>query len=449
MKTIACLLLVSCLFLLPSTANARDEARPASLLVLDASGSMWGRVDGRPKIEIAREAVDSLLAGWNADTDLGLMAYGHRRKGDCTDIELLQPIGLFDAKAIRAQVAGLQPKGMTPIAEAVRQAAAGLRHSERKATVILVSDGEETCSADPCAVGAELEASGVEFTAHVIGFDLEENPEARKQLQCLARTTGGRYLDARDATELNQAMASVAAAAAAAEPPVEEPVPECGEFASGEPWMPGMSTWPSGGMASDAPEDRRKAFEPVELAEAAQPQACRALCDGDALCSSWFFEPVGSNFRTKPMCFRWDSTVALLPPQQGHEGSAMGIRAGVRQIEVKGGVPCAQEPPPETASLHFNEGCTAYDQENYTGNSMPMGGESGLRVRETPERWRTGIKSLSCQQGCGVLVFTEPGYDGGNFSIPDGSQFPRMPEDYQRPFGSYEVGCQALSGEQP
>ena len=30
-----------------------------------------------------------------------------------------------------------------------------------------------------------------------------------------------------------------------------------------------------------------------------------------------------------------------------------------------------------------------------------------------------------------------------NFSIPKGAQFPRMPEDYAQPFGSYEVGCSA------
>ncbi|RYD15680.1 MAG: VWA domain-containing protein [Lysobacteraceae bacterium] len=430
------------LLMTAGTAQAGENA--SAMLVLDASGSMWGQVDGRAKIEIAREAVGTLVAQWNDATDLGLMAYGHRRKGDCADIELLRAVGRFDADAIRTRVAALQPRGMTPIGESVRQAAVALRHLERKATVILVSDGEETCSADPCAVGAELEAHGVDFTAHVIGFDLERNPKARDQLQCLARATGGRYLDARDAAELNQAMASVAAA-----PPLEQPTPECGKYAAGEPWMPGMSTWPTGGVADDLPKERRKSFESIELAEATQPQACRALCEGDALCSAWFFEPIGSNFRTKPVCFRWDAATALAQPSEGPEGSAMGIKAGVRQIQIEGGTSCADDPPAETASLRFNEGCTAYDQENYTGNSMQMGGESGLRVRETPERWRNGIKSLACEQGCGILVFTEPGYDGGNFSVPDGAQFPRMPDDYQRPFGSYEVGCQALPGVQP
>ena len=74
---------------------------------------------------------------------------------------------------------------------------------------------------------------------------------------------------------------------------------------------------------------------------------------------------------------------------------------------------------------------------------MQIGGAAGGQVREATERWRKGIKSLYCQPGCSILVFTEPGYDGANFSIPKGAQFPRMPEDYAQPFGSYEVGCSA------
>ena len=192
---------------------AANTARPATMLVLDASGSMWGQIDGKSKIAIAREAVGAMLDDWKGG-DLGLMAYGHNRKGDCADIEVLQAIGPGTAAGIRRQVNALNPKGMTPISESVRQAAAQLRFTERKATVILVSDGEETCNADPCALGKELEAAGVDFTAHVVGFDIQKGSKAHQQLQCLAANTGGRYVDAKDAGELNRALQSVAKAPA-------------------------------------------------------------------------------------------------------------------------------------------------------------------------------------------------------------------------------------------
>ncbi|MGI9452203.1 MAG: vWA domain-containing protein [Geminicoccaceae bacterium] len=90
--------------------------------------------------------------------------------------------------------------------DAVRQAAETLRYTEERATVILVSDGKETCDVDPCAAAAELEASGVDFTGHVVGFDLDA--EERAQLQCLAETTDGRFLSAASASELHEAMAT-------------------------------------------------------------------------------------------------------------------------------------------------------------------------------------------------------------------------------------------------
>ena len=203
--------------LLACTIGGQAQAQPAapqgpgqSMLVLDASGSMWGQIGGKPKIEIAREAVASMLQSWPASQQLGLMVYGHRSKGNCADIEMLKAPGSVEKAGFQQAVNALQPKGMTPISASVRMAAEQLKFSERKATVILVSDGEETCHADPCALGKELEKLGVDFTAHVVGFDIDKNPKAKAQLQCLASSTGGRYLDAKDAGELNRALQSVA-----------------------------------------------------------------------------------------------------------------------------------------------------------------------------------------------------------------------------------------------
>lgn len=187
-------------FAIPAAAQTGD-----AILILDASGSMWGQVDGQTKISAARKAVDSILLKWKTTDRLGLIAYGHRTKGDCRDIELVVPVGTFDAEKIRSAVRGLNPKGKTPMADSLRAAAQALRSSENKATVILVSDGIETCSPDPCAVAAELKKAGVNFTAHVIGFDVTD-PAAKNQLQCIARATGGVYLDAQNASGLENAL---------------------------------------------------------------------------------------------------------------------------------------------------------------------------------------------------------------------------------------------------
>ncbi len=198
-------------------------AAEQAMIVLDASGSMWGKIDGKPKIESARETLRKVLTSVPKDLALGLIAYGHRRKGDCNDIELLVPPAVNTGTAVAAAANILQPKGKTPLSAAVLQAAEDLKYTEDKATVILITDGLETCSQDPCALGTRLAQTGVDFTAHVVGFGLSD--EEGRQVACLAENTGGMYLPAADAGQLSAALAETVAAVTEPEPAPEPEAP--------------------------------------------------------------------------------------------------------------------------------------------------------------------------------------------------------------------------------
>ncbi|KAG1650293.1 Dimethlysulfonioproprionate lyase DddP [Nymphon striatum] len=93
------------------------------------------------------------------------------------------------------------------LSASIRMAANELKFTEDNATVILISDGKETCNADPCGTAAELEKLGVNFTAHVIGFGVDKS--TTKQLQCIADNTGGKYFGANNAKQLNDAFKKV------------------------------------------------------------------------------------------------------------------------------------------------------------------------------------------------------------------------------------------------
>ncbi|HMQ28786.1 MAG TPA: VWA domain-containing protein, partial [Acidimicrobiales bacterium] len=186
------------------------------MIVLDASGSMWGQIEGRTKVEIAREVLAEVLAGVPPETELGLVVYGHRTRGDCADIEVAVAAAPGTGPAIVDFANRTRFQGKTPLTDAVRVAAEALRSTEEKATVILVTDGIETCEADPCALGAELEATGVDFTAHVVGFGL--SADDGRAVACLAEATGGAYLPAADAAQLTEALSRTVVAEPAPEP---------------------------------------------------------------------------------------------------------------------------------------------------------------------------------------------------------------------------------------
>lgn len=222
------LTLVSSLLALAATASiglaqhASAAGKARVMLVLDASGSMWGKIGERTKIDIAKETIGKVIANWRPGDELGLAVYGHREKGTCDDIEVLSEPGPLDAKAFMATINALNPKGKTPMTAAVKIAAESARYGEEKATVILVSDGVETCGLDPCSIATQLEKDGVGFTMHTIGFNVDD-PKAKDQLKCLAENTGGIAVSAESPEELLKAM--VQTVAATTEQPAPEPEP--------------------------------------------------------------------------------------------------------------------------------------------------------------------------------------------------------------------------------
>jgi Ca-activated chloride channel homolog len=205
MKTLVFLVSSMLLVTMGSPLVRAAEKSTDAILILDASGSMWGQVGKDTKIIAAKSALNAIIDKWPKGSKLGLMAYGHRTKGDCKDIEMLVPLGDMDKDALKASASKLQPRGKTPISASIMQAAEAIKTNENGSTIVLVSDGIETCNADPCAVAAELKKADVNLVTHVIGFDIA-NSAAKAQLSCIAKNTGGIYLDANDAAGLTKAL---------------------------------------------------------------------------------------------------------------------------------------------------------------------------------------------------------------------------------------------------
>lgn len=182
------------------------------LLILDSSGSMRDPIEGRQKIDIAKEALNKYLDKVPEDTNVGFMVYGHKggptdqgKIESCQDPEILIPIQpTSQTKERIKQIANsFQPQGWTPIAKAIEVAQGAFQGMEGETNkIILLSDGEETCEGDPCPAAQEAKKQGIDPIIDTVGFDV--NNAAAQQLECIAQVTGGEYYYAQTGDELIQ-----------------------------------------------------------------------------------------------------------------------------------------------------------------------------------------------------------------------------------------------------
>lgn len=183
---------------------AQQDAPSPILFIYDASGSMWGQLQGKTKKEIASDVLSTTVNNLPDNQNIGLMAYGHRKKGDCNDIEFLVDLKNNTKGNITNVVSSMNALGKTPLARSAALAINSLKESNTKATIILITDGIESCDGNICDVVAKAKADGIDFKLHIVGFGLKEGET--EQLKCAADAGGGNYYDAADASGLGEGL---------------------------------------------------------------------------------------------------------------------------------------------------------------------------------------------------------------------------------------------------
>jgi Ca-activated chloride channel family protein len=206
-----------CLAMSVDLIQAQDQKTPCTedaMIVFDASGSMAGNLGQgimteKPRIFEVRRALGRVLPNVTQHRNVGLITYGPGPYRQCNVQLDLRPVP--DAtEPIMTVVSGLNPAGKTPLTEAVEQAAEVLEHRKKPGVVILLTDGEETCDGDPCALGKKLLATSSNLTVHVIGFQMKNftwiGETSVLDVKCLAQETGGLYISAENEEDLVRAF---------------------------------------------------------------------------------------------------------------------------------------------------------------------------------------------------------------------------------------------------
>ena len=174
------------------------------LFIFDASNSMWGEWQSDKKIHIANRLLSKMVDSLESypDIQLALRVYGHQVESklhDCNDTKLEVPFAYNNFSRIKQKLKTLYPKGTTPIARSLMACEKDFPPTANNVrnVVVLITDGIEECSGDPCAVSRALQRKGIILKPFIIGIggNFEED------LRCI-----GNYIDASGEADFDNAL---------------------------------------------------------------------------------------------------------------------------------------------------------------------------------------------------------------------------------------------------
>src|SRR6056297_3237362 len=202
------ILIAIILLIITTTSFGQQPDRCTRILfVLDASRSMTGNWESARKIDVARRLLSRMVDSLDKkdNVEMALRVYGHQSyvpTQDCEDTRLEVPFSQGNAGKIQITLKTLVPKGTTPIAYSLSQAADDFPDDDCRNVIILITDGIEACEGDPCAVSRDLQKRGIVLKPFVVGIGLD--PDFKETFNCV-----GKYYDASNEERFEDVMGVV------------------------------------------------------------------------------------------------------------------------------------------------------------------------------------------------------------------------------------------------
>lgn len=176
-------------------ATYAQQAKPVKILfLLDGSSSMlddWQ--PGKPRFEAAGQLITTIVDSIqrvNPNVEFALRVFGHQytvQQNNCFDTKLEVPYSRQNLEQIRARLKYLSPRGVSPIAYSLKLTAEeNFTQSDRNAySIILLTDGGESCGGNMCDVINKLLGSKISFKPYILS--LIDNTDLRKEYDCFGK----------------------------------------------------------------------------------------------------------------------------------------------------------------------------------------------------------------------------------------------------------------------
>ena len=175
------------------------------LILLDVSGSMSAKMGTDTRMEVAKKVLYRYLDALPREMKVGFVIYGKSSCGE-DSVEVIAPVGLTDRKALKELVKDLRPRGSTPLARTIERTRDFLKGFEgENNTLIIISDGMESCGGSPVQAIIDLKESEANPEVTVIGLNVDRR--TRSHLSKIAGAAEGSYADVKSEEDFVKAFA--------------------------------------------------------------------------------------------------------------------------------------------------------------------------------------------------------------------------------------------------
>ena len=198
--------------------NEKSSSSKAGALnvvfLVDASNSMNNPLDGKKKIQLAKEAALTLAQKLPAGTFYTFRVYGRQSNDKSTScLDSVKKVSTKlngNLEQLSKALKSLQPKGWSPLSKALESAYQDLRANAKRNPVahnmiFIISDNTDSCGKDPVVASKKLNAaSDVKAQIHFIGLDVNE--EAEKDFKKITEVSNGNFEIVSNQAELKQVL---------------------------------------------------------------------------------------------------------------------------------------------------------------------------------------------------------------------------------------------------
>ncbi len=181
-----CISILSCMLYVVS--YSQDKTR--ILFLLDASLSMKNEWKGGTKWTIAKTAVEEIADSISKipNVEMGMRIFGHlypEPDKNCRDSRLEVKIDSGNLKAIKRKLQEIRPKGITPLVYSIEKCVSDFGENPGKNILVIITDGEDACERDPCAVALMLQKNNIVLRPFIIGMGLQV--KSFDEIECMGK----------------------------------------------------------------------------------------------------------------------------------------------------------------------------------------------------------------------------------------------------------------------